>query len=180
LQLWWTSEGARAIAGRVARAGNGKEKPKEGEKLIARNKRASFDYELGERYEAGISLLGSEVKSLRDRAADLSDAWCAVERGEAWIKGVNIPEVTDAAFGHAAKRPRKLLLHGHEIEAIQRATEREGMTVVATRMYFKDGRVKVELALAKGKKSYDKRESVKAKEAEREARAAVARGRRGE
>jgi SsrA-binding protein len=164
----------------VARAGNAKEKPKEGEKLISRNKRASFDYELGERYEAGLALLGSEVKALRDRAADLTDAWCAIERGEAWLKGMNIPEITGAAFGHAAKRPRKLLLHGHEIEAIQRATEREGMTVVATRLYFKSGRVKAELALAKGKKSYDKRESVKTKEAEREARVAMARGRRGE
>ncbi|MCC6552363.1 MAG: SsrA-binding protein SmpB [Polyangiaceae bacterium] len=156
-----------------------KEKPKEGEQLIARNKRASFDFELGDRYEAGLSLLGSEVKSLRDRAADLTDAWCAIEGGEAFLKGVNIPELTGAAFGHAAKRPRKLLLHAAEIEAIRRALEREGMTIVATRLYFKDGRVKVELALARGKKSIDKRETLKAKEAEREARAAITRARRG-
>jgi SsrA-binding protein len=161
----------------VARAG--KEKPVEGEKLIARNKRASFDYELGERYEAGISLVGSEVKVLRAGAADLTDAWCTIEKGEAYLKGANIPELAGTPFGHKAKRPRKLLLHRHEIEALQRAIEREGMTVVATRMYFKDGRAKVELALAKGKKAYDKREALKQQEAEREARAAMDRARRG-
>jgi SsrA-binding protein len=171
----------RGIGRGVARAGDrNKDKPKDGEKLIARNKRASFDYELGERFEAGLVLIGSEVKVLRAGVADLSDAWCAIERGEAFLKGVNIPELTGALFGHAPKRSRKLLLHGAEIEAIQRAIEREGMTVVATRLYFKHGRAKVELALAKGKRAYDKRETVKAKEAEREARAAMTRGRRGE
>lgn len=161
-------------------AGSGKkEKLGEGEKLIVRNKRASFDYELGERYEAGLVLIGTEVKMLRAGAADLTDAWCAVDRGELYLKGANIPELTGAAFGHAAKRTRKLLLHKEEIESIQQAIERDGMTVVATKLYFKDGRAKVELALAKGKKSYDKRESLKTKEAEREARAAMARGRRG-
>jgi len=157
-----------------------KEKPKEGEKLIVRNKRASFDYELGERYEAGIVLIGSEVKVLRAGGVDLTDAWCAIEGGEAFLKGANIPELTGAAFGHAAKRARKLLLHTSEIEAIQRAIKLDGMTVVATRLYFKDGRAKAEIALAKGKKSVDKRETLKAKEAEREARAAMARGRRRE
>lgn len=151
-----------------------------GERLIVRNRRASFDYELGDRYEAGLVLLGSEVKVLRERAADLTDAWCAIENGEAYLKGVNIPSLVDAAFGHEAKRPRKLLLHARQIEEIRRAIEREGMTVAATRLYFKGGRVKVELALAKGRKKADKRETVKQKEAEREARAAMARGRRGE
>ncbi len=157
-----------------------KEKEKPGEKLIVRNRRASFEYELGERYEAGLSLIGSEVKMLRDGSADLGDSWCAIERGEAWLKGVNIPELPGAAFGHEAKRPRKLLLHRQEIEEIERALARDGMTVAATRLYFKDGRVKVELALAKGKKTVDKREAVKEREAEREARAAMARGRRRE
>lgn len=163
---------------RVAQAKK-KEKEAPGEKLIIRNKRASFEFELGERYEAGISLMGSEVKMLRAGAVDLSDAWCGLEGGEAFLKGMNIPELPGAAFGHVPKRPRKLLLHKAEIEALQRAIEREGMTVVATRLYFKHGRVKVELALAKGKKAADKRESLKAKEAEREARAAMARSRRG-
>jgi SsrA-binding protein len=157
-----------------------KEKEKPGEKLIVRNRRASFEYELGERFEAGIVLTGSEVKVLRDHSADLGDAWCAIERGEAFLKGMNIPELPGAAFGHEAKRPRKLLLHAREIEEIGRAVARDGMTVAATRLYFKEGRVKVEIALAKGKKQADKRESVKTREAERETRAAIARGRRGD
>jgi SsrA-binding protein len=157
-----------------------KEKPRPGETLIVKNRRASFDYELSERYEAGIVLLGSEVKMLRSGQADLSDAWCAIERGEAFLKGANIPELSGAAFAHVAKRPRKLLLHQREIEAIDRSVSRDGMTVAATRLYFKDGRVKVELALAKGKKHEDRRETVRERDAEREARAAMARGRRRE
>ena len=154
-----------------------KEKENPGEKLIVRNRRAGFDYELGERFEAGLVLTGSEVKMLREGTADLSDAWCAVEQGEAFLKGVNIPVMPGAAFGHEAKRPRKLLLHQREIEEIQRAVEREGMTVAATRLYFKNGRVKVELALAKGKKQGDKRQAVRERDAEREARQAMARAR---
>jgi SsrA-binding protein len=162
----------------VSRAG--KDKEQAGEKLIARNKRASFDYELGERFEAGLVLLGSEVKMLREGAAELSEAWCSLEHGEAFLKGTNIPVLPGAAFGHEPKRARKLLLHAREIESLKRGVEREGMTVVATRLYFKEGRVKVELALAKGKKTFDKRESMKQKDAEREARAAVDLARRGE
>jgi SsrA-binding protein len=157
-----------------------KEKEKPGEKLIVRNRRARFEYELGDTYEAGIALIGSEVKMLRHGQADLGDSWCAVENGEAWLKGVNIPEMPGAAFGHDAKRARKLLLHQAEIEQIERALKRDGMTVAATRLYFKEGRVKVEIALAKGKRMADKREAVKEREAEREARAAMARGRRRE
>ncbi len=157
-----------------------KEKEKPGETLIVKNRRARFEYELGDTYEAGIVLVGSEVKMLRQGQADLGDSWCAIENGEAWLKGVNIPVMTGAAFGHEAKRARKLLLHTQEIEQIQRALTRDGMTVAATRLYFKAGRVKVEIALAKGKKTADKREAVKEREAEREARAAMARGRRRE
>jgi len=156
-----------------------KEKEKPGEKLIVRNKRASFDFELTETFEAGLVLIGSEVKMLREGAADLSDSWCAIERGEAFLKGVNIPVMPGAAFGHEAKRSRKLLLHAREIERIARDVAREGMTVVATRLYFKDGRVKAELALARGKKTLDKRASVREREAERETRAAIVRARRG-
>ncbi len=157
-----------------------KEKEKPGETLIVRNRRARFEYELGETFEAGVALIGSEVKMLRQGQADLGDSWCAIEQGQAYLKGVNIPVMPGAAFGHEAKRARKLLLHRNEIEQIQRALTRDGMTVAATRLYFKDGRVKVELALAKGKKVADKREAVKEREAEREARAAMARGRRRE
>jgi SsrA-binding protein len=157
-----------------------KEKEKPGEKLIARNKRATFDYELGEKYEAGLVLIGSEVKMLRAGPADLTDAWCSVLRGEALLNGVNIPVMPGAAFGHEGKRPRKLLLHAREIQDLEEAIARDGMTVVATRLYFKDGRVKVELALAKGKKKVDKRETVKQQDAEREARVAMSRGRRAD
>jgi SsrA-binding protein len=157
----------------------GKEKDKPGEKLIVRNKRATFDYELGERFEAGLVLIGSEVKMLRHGKADLTDAWCSIRRGEAFLEGVNIPEMSGTAFGHEAKRSRKLLLHAREIEQIQRALQREGMTMTAVRLYFKDGRVKVEIALARGKKSADKRDAMREKDADREARAAMAGARRG-
>lgn len=156
-----------------------KEKEKPGEKLIARNKRATFDYELGERFEAGLVLRGSEVKMLRHGTADLTDSWVQVRRGEAWLEGVNIPEMFGAAFGHLPKGPRKLLLHAKEIETIERSVTREGMTVAALRLYFKEGRVKVEIALARGKKSHDKRQAMREKDDEREARQAMARGRRG-
>jgi SsrA-binding protein len=156
-----------------------KEKEKPGEKLIVRNKRATFDYELGDRYEAGVVLIGSEVKMLRAGVADLTDSWCAVERGEAFLKGASIPEMTGAAFGHEAKRARKLLLHAKEIETIRKAVARDGMTVTVTRLYFKAGLVKAEIAMARGKKAADKRHAIKEKDAEREARVAMARGRRG-
>jgi SsrA-binding protein len=148
--------------------------------IIALNRRASFDYELGEKFEAGIALVGSEVKMLRAGKADLSDAWVQVdERGEAWLRGVNIPPLEHSPFSHEAKRSRKLLLNTREIDTIRRAVDRDGMTVTATRLYFKGSLVKVEIALARGKKKADKRESVKEKDAEREARQAMSRGRRG-
>lgn len=143
--------------------------------MVARNRRASFDYELGERFEAGLVLIGSEVKMLRNGHADLSDAWCSIENGEAFIKGLNIPELTGAAFGHVPKRPRKLLLHAREIAELQRGIERQGMTAVATRLYFRNGRAKIEIALAKGKKKVDKRRAVKEREADREAEAELQR-----
>lgn len=146
-----------------------------GDKLISRNKRASFDFELGDRFEAGIVLAGSEVKMLRHGTADLTDAWCAVENGEVWVKGLNIPEMQGTPWGHEAKRPRKLLLHRHQIAQIARAIERQGMTAVATRLYFRGGRVKLELALAKGKARVDKRHTLKEKQADREAEAAIRR-----
>ncbi len=158
-----------------------KDKEIPGEKLIAKNRRASYDYELGEKFEAGLVLSGSEVKSLRNHgSADLSDSWVTIRQGEAWLEGVNIPELTGAAFGHLAKHPRKLLLHKREIETLARGIEREGMTVTSTRIYFKEGRVKVEVALARGKKQHDRRQAVKEREADAEARAAMARGRRRE
>ena len=155
-----------------------KEKARPGETLIVRNKRASFDYDLGDRFEAGIVLKGSEVKMLRAGKADLTDSFCTVFRGEVFLQGVSIAAMTGAAFGHLPKGARKLLLHQREIQLITLAMAREEMTAVATRLYFKGGRVKVEIALARGKKIYDKRETIKTQDAEREARAAVVRGQR--
>ena len=149
-----------------------------GDGLVAKNRRARFDYELGDRIEAGLSLRGTEVKVLRGNKADISEAWCRIERGEVFICGMNIPELQGTPWGHEAKRSRKLLLHQHEIAQLSRAIERQGMTVVATRLYFRGGHAKVEIALAKGKKTIDKRQTVKAREADREARAAIARHQR--
>ena len=145
-----------------------------GDKMIARNKRASFNYELGTRYEAGMVLVGSEVKMLREGKADLTDAWVAMQKGEAWVHGVNVPVLPNAAWGgHRGKRPRKLLLHRHEIDQLARAIERDGMTVVATRLYFRGGRAKIEIAIAKGKRFVDKRQTMKERDADREAEAAI-------
>ncbi len=151
-----------------------------GDRVIAKNRRAAFDYELGDKYEAGLVLVGTEVKMLRMATADLSDTWCSVQRGEAFLNGMNIPILEGAAFGHASdKRARKLLLHAREIEEMERAIQREGMTAIATQIYFKEGRVKVEIALARGKKHQDKRQSIKEKDADREAKVAISRGRKG-
>lgn len=155
-----------------------KEKPRPGETLVARNKRASFDYDLGDRFEAGMVLKGSEVKMLRAGRADLTDSFCTVSRGEAFLYGVNITEMPGAAFGHLPKGARKLLLSRREIMLIDLATAREGMTAVATRIYFKGGWAKVEIALARGKKEYDKRQTIRTQDAERELRAARVRGER--
>ena len=144
--------------------------------LVSKNRRAHFDYELGDRYEAGVVLLGSEVRSLRENPADLSDAWVDVQSGEAMVKGLRIPKLVHAAYAHADEtRPRKLLLHKSEIERLYEAATRERMTLVVTRLYFKQGRVKVELAVARGKQKYDKRQALKERDADREARNAMRR-----
>lgn len=149
--------------------------------LVAQNRRATFDYELGDRYEAGLALIGSEVKVLRSGKADLTDGWVSFDSNgtEAYVRGVSIPVMMGSPFSHEPKRARKLLLHKREIEVMKRAVDRDGMTVTVTKLYFKGGRAKIEIALARGKKSYDKRESVKQKDADREARQAMAAGRRG-
>src|SRR5436190_23344149 len=124
--------------------------------LIATNRRAHFDYEIGDKYEAGISLLGSEARSLRVSGADVSTAWVDISaRGEAWVKEMRIPVLKHAAFGHVEKRPRKLLLHREEIDSLRGSIERDGRTLVVTRCYLKDGRAKLELGVARGKKKHD-------------------------
>jgi SsrA-binding protein len=148
-------------------------------KNIAVNRRASFDYELGTRYEAGLVLTGSEVKSLRNAAANISEAWAIIRNGEAFVEGMRIPVLKHAAFVHTETRVRKLLLHQREIATLQNEIERKGLTVIITRIYFRAGLVKLELAVARGKRAHDKREAIKGREAEREARAAMDRVRRG-
>jgi SsrA-binding protein len=148
--------------------------------VVAVNRRASFDFELGDRYEAGLELLGSEARSLRMNGGDVSTAWVDIDtRGEARVKEMRIPVLTHAAFGHGEKRPRKLLLHRAEIERLRGSVERDGMTLIVTRCYFKGGRAKLEFALARGKKKHDKRQSLRAKAHEKEARQAMAARRRG-
>ncbi|MBM4364309.1 MAG: SsrA-binding protein SmpB [Deltaproteobacteria bacterium] len=145
---------------------------------VAVNRRAGFDYDLGDRYEAGLSLIGSEVRSLRVQGADVSAAWVDLDpRGEAWVRDMRIPHLNHAAFGHAETRARKLLLHRAELDTLRGAIERDGMTLIVTRCYFKDGRAKIEFALARGRKKVDKRGAIRERETEREARQAMRRGR---
>ena len=156
-----------------------KEQPLGGDRLICKNRRARFNYELGETVEAGLVLMGSEVRSLRAQGGDLSDAWVEIERGEAWLKGMRIPRLQHAAFGHEETRKRKLLLHKNQIERLRSATDRDGMTLIATKCYFRNNRAKIEIAVARGKRQHDKRQTIRQRESEREAQAAIRRGRKG-
>jgi SsrA-binding protein len=150
-----------------------------GDRLISKNRRASFNYELGDAYEAGLVLIGSEARSLRENTADLTDAWVDIDgRNEAWVKGMRVPPLKHAAFGHEERRPRKLLLHREQIDKLRGLVDREGMTLIVTKCYIKSGKAKLEFALARGKKTHDKRQSLRAKEADREAEAAMRRGRK--
>jgi SsrA-binding protein len=145
--------------------------------IIVKNRRAFFDYDIQERYEAGLALVGSEVKSMRAGKVDVSDAYISVEGGEAWLKQMFVAPFEQAnAFPHEPRRGRKLLLHAREIDEIHRALARGGSTAVPIRLYFKGGRVKVEIGVGKGKKKYDKRADIAKRDAEREARA-TSRGR---
>jgi SsrA-binding protein len=149
-----------------------------GEDLIVKNRRALYDYEIEERFEAGIALVGSEVKSMRAGKVDLSDAYVAVDRGQAWLRQMFIAPFEQAsAFPHEPRRARRLLLHVREIADIDKAVARGGYAVIPLRLYFKRGRIKVELAKALGRKKYDKRAHIAKRDAEREALVA-ARGNR--
>src|SRR5271168_315368 len=141
------------------------------EKLVVKNRRALFDYEIEDRYEAGLVLVGSEVKSMRAGKVDVSDAYVQVERGEAWLRQMYVAPFEQAsAFPHEPRRARKLLLKGREIEEIHRALSRGGATAVPMQLYFKEGRVKVEIGVGRGKKHHDKRADIAKKDAERDAR----------
>jgi len=140
-----------------------------GEKLISDNRRARHDYHLLDRFEAGLVLSGTEVKSLREGKTSLQQAYADVREGEAWLVGVHIPEYLQGnRANHDPDRPRKLLLHRREIDRLYGQVREKGVTVVPTRLYFKDGRVKVELALAKGKDLHDKRRSIADRDAKRQ------------
>jgi SsrA-binding protein len=139
-------------------------------KIIAENRKARFNYEIGEVVEAGIALTGTEVKSLRQGKATIAESYADAKNGEIWLVNANIPEYLQASrFNHAPKRPRKLLLHRRQIDKLAAAVEREGMTIIPLKMFFNaKGRAKVEIALGRGKKLHDKRETEKKRSWERE------------
>jgi SsrA-binding protein len=140
-----------------------------GIKVVARNRRARHDFELMEKVEAGLVLTGTEVKSLRNGKANLEDAYAEVERGEVWLLGCDIPEYVQAnRMNHVPKRPRKLLLHRREIGKLENRTNEKGMTLIPVSLYFKKGIAKVELCLARGRKTFDKREAIKKQDAKRD------------
>lgn len=145
--------------------------PKEvGQKLVASNRKARHDYHIEDTYEAGLVLTGPEVKSLRAGRASLIDGFASIENGEAWLENVHIPEYTQASWTNVgSRRRRKLLLHGQEIYKLTSKLRESGYTLVPLQLYFKDGRAKVEIALAKGKKEYDKRQALKEAQDKREA-----------
>jgi len=149
------------------------------QKIIADNRKAHHDYHLLDTFEAGIALLGTEVKSIREGGANLRDSFARIEAGEVWIYNVHISPYRNRGYSdHDPKRRRKLLLHRQEIKKLIGKTTERGMTIVPVRMYLKNGRVKVAISLAKGKKAHDKRETIKRRETDRETRAAVKERRR--
>jgi SsrA-binding protein len=151
----------------------------EAQKNIAENRKAFHDYHIVETFEAGIVLVGTEVKSIREGSANLRDSFARVEGGEVWVYNVHINPYSHRGYSdHEPTRPRKLLLHRQEIRKLIGKTVEKGMTLVPTRLYFKNGHVKMSLALAKGKQARDKRETIKRREAERETRAAIKERRR--
>jgi SsrA-binding protein len=139
-------------------------------RVVADNRKARFNYEIGEVFEAGVALTGSEVKSLRQGKATIAESYADARGNEIWLVNANIPEYLQAGrFNHLPKRPRRLLLHRHQINKLVGAVEREGMTLVPLKLYFNEkGRAKIEIALARGKKLYDKRQTEKKRSWERE------------
>ena len=149
-------------------------KPDSGEKLIASNKKALHDYFVVQKFEAGLMLTGTEVKSLRDGQANLKDAYVIFKDGEAFLFGAHISAYSHGTWqNHEPERTRKLLLHKNEIEKLRVQTVEKGLSVVPLRLYFKGSRVKTEIAIVRGKKQYDKRETERTREADREAAQAM-------
>jgi SsrA-binding protein len=141
-----------------------------GQKVVATNRKARHDYSIEDVFEAGIVLTGTEVKSLRAGRASLVDGYAVVDGGEIWLENVHIPEYTEGTWNnHSTRRKRKLLMHREEIYKLAGKVKESGYTLVPLSLYFKDGKAKVELALAKGKRDYDKRQALKEKQDKREA-----------
>lgn len=153
----------------MAKADNAKKTTGEGNRLVCQNKKAFHDYEIVERFEAGMVLLGTEVKSLREGRANLKDAYARVRQDEVYLYGLHISPYSHATYdNHEPERIRKLLLHRQEIRRLFAKTQEKGFALIPLKVYFSHGRAKVELGLAVGKKLYDKRESLKKKEESRE------------
>jgi len=151
-----------------------------GRKVVAQNRKARHDYRIHDTYEAGIVLSGTEVKSLRDGRANLTDAFATVDEGEVWLRSAHIPEYTHGTWtNHTARRTRKLLLNRREIARIERDLSGAGTTLVPLALYFSDGYAKVELGVATGKREYDKRQTIAERESKREAERALAARNRG-
>ena len=163
----------------MSRHAAGGKRPPEGVKVVATHRRARFEYEIEDRIEAGLSLTGSEVKSLRDANVNLADAYAQVKGDELYLVNCRIGEYAQAAhFGHAPLRERKLLLHRAEIERLRGKIEQRGYTRVPLQLYFKDGWAKVELGLGRGRTHEDRRDAIAERESKREMDRAMARGRR--
>ena len=146
-----------------------------GRKLVAQNRKARHDYTIHDTYEAGVVLSGTEVKSLREGRANLTDAFATVDEGEVWLRSAHIPEYSHGTWtNHTARRTRKLLLNRREISRIERDLASTGTTLVPLAVYFSDGYAKVEIAVASGKREYDKRQSLAERESKREAERALA------
>lgn len=144
-------------------------KPRSGRKVIATNRKARHNYSIEEVFEAGVALLGTEVKSLREGHASLADAFATVDDGEIWLRNVHIPEYQHGSWtNHEPRRNRKLLLHRSQIDSLIGKTRDGNLALVPLSMYFNEGKVKVELALARGKKAYDKRQDLARRDAQRE------------
>ncbi|ANC30830.1 SsrA-binding protein SmpB [Isoptericola dokdonensis] len=155
-------------------AKNAKKKPEDPRKVVANNKKARHDFVIEDVFEAGIVLSGTEVKALRMGRASLVDGYVAIDRDEAWLENVHIPEYFQGTWNnHAPRRKRKLLLHREEIDRLGVKAREKGHTIIPLRLYFLDGRAKVEIALARGKKEYDKRHALREQQDMREAHRAI-------
>ena len=152
----------------------------QGRKVVAQNKKARHDYHIDDTFEAGLVLVGTEVKSLRQGRASLVDGFAEIDGREAWLHNVHIPEYTQGTWtNHSSRRRRKLLLHRTEIDKLERKVSEKGFTLIPLALYFKDGRAKVEIGVARGKKAYDKRHAIAERTANREKQQALGRHLKG-